>query len=52
MFKLLDHQTIHICVKDETDRGKCENIMLNVGGFHFQGRDGIIIIISSISNYY
>lgn len=37
-------------VDDETDGGSCENIMLKVGGSQFQGRDGIVIIISSMRN--
>ena len=36
----------------ETDRRSRGNIVLNVGGSQFQGRDGMAIIISSISNYY
>lgn len=52
MFKLLDRHQVHVCVEGEADGGSPENIMLKVDGSEFQGRDGMIIIISSISNYY
>lgn len=52
MVEVFDRGKVHIRVKNETDRGSREIVVLKIDGTHFQGRVRMIIIISSISNNY